>query len=148
MEIRRLTYGDELWEPAMRCAQECSWRAGKNLAEKMRENDFSDWERVFAAVEEGSIAGYCTLAKTDCIPGVPYTPYIGFVFVGERYRGSRVSERLIAAALRYAGELGFDRAYLVSDHVNLYEKYGFVKIDEKPAPWDADTMETIFMHPT
>jgi len=35
--------------------------------------------------------------------------------------------------------------YLVSDHVNLYEKYGFVKIDEKPAPWNPDAMETIFM---
>jgi len=42
--------------------------------------------------------------------------------------------------------LGFDKVYLVSDHVNLYEKYGFVKIDEKEAPWGA--METIFMHLT
>ncbi|MCL2343968.1 MAG: hypothetical protein FWC62_08760, partial [Firmicutes bacterium] len=32
--------------------------------------------------------------------------------------------------MRCAKELGFDRVYLTTDHVNLYEKYGFVKIDE------------------
>ena len=53
---------------------------------------------------------------------------------------------MIRYALKYARGLGFDRVYLVSDHENLYEKYGFVKIDEKPAPWNPDTMETIFVH--
>lgn len=67
------------------------------------------------------------------------------MFVDEEYRGKRYSEKLINAALEYTGELGFERIYLVSDHVNLYEKYGFVKIDEKPAPWNPDTMESIFM---
>lgn len=86
--------------------------------------------------------------KTDCIPNVPYTPYIGYMFVLEPYRGNRLSEKLIDSALKYAVELGFDKAFLVSDHINLYEKYGFVKIDEKPAPWNPDTIETIFMKST
>lgn len=107
---------------------------------------FSDWERVFVALDSDHIAGYCALAKTDCIPDIPYTPYIGFVFVGEQYRGNRLSEKLILSASAYAKGLGFDKVYLVSDHVNLYEKYGFVKIDEKEAPWGA--IETIFMQLT
>jgi len=78
------------------------------------------------------------------IPDIPYTPYIGFVFVGERYRGKRLSGKLILSALAYAKELGFDQAYLISDHVNLYEKYGFVKIDEKEAPWGA--MQSIYKY--
>ncbi|MNO00718.1 hypothetical protein D3C81_2206600 [compost metagenome] len=64
--------------------------------------------------------------------------------MGEQYRGDRLSEKLILSALAYAKELEFDKVYLVSDHVNLYEKYGFKKVDEKEAPWGA--METIFMH--
>ncbi|MDO4298341.1 MAG: hypothetical protein Q4C59_07700 [Lachnospiraceae bacterium] len=30
---------------------------------------------------------------------------------------------------------GFEEVYLVSDHVNLYEKYGFSVVDRKMAPW-------------
>jgi len=71
-----------------------------------------------------------------------YTPYIGFIFAGEPRRGNKISERLCLAAFNYAKSVGFDRVYLVSDHINLYEKYGFVEIDRKEAPWGA--MQTIF----
>ena len=143
-----LEFRNDLWEKLAEYADNCSWSAGKNLAKQMRANDFYDWERVFIALVDNCIAGYCTFAKTDCISNVPYTPYIGYLFVGEQYRGNRLSEKLINYVLGYAKEQGFDRVYLVSDHVNLYEKYGFIKIDEKPAPWNPDTMETIFMHIT
>lgn len=146
MHIQSLTDGDNGWAAVAEYAHNCSWRAGAALAEQMNECRFSDWERVFAAFDGDRIAGFCTLAKTDCIPDIVYTPYIGFVFVGEPYRGNRLSEKLILSALAYAKELGFDRVYLISDHVHLYEKYGFVKVDEKTAPWGA--METIFMHLT
>ena len=53
---------------------------------------------------------------------------------------------MIYAALQYVEELNIDNVYLVSDHDNLYEKYGFVKIDEKYAPWNSDIMETIYMY--
>ena len=148
MIIRPLVFSDVLWTPLAEYAHNCSWSAGQNLAKLMHNNRFNVWERVFVALEYSNIAGYCTLSAKDCIPDVPYTPYISFVFVREEYRGNRISEKMIHFALEYAKELSFDRVYLVSDHVNLYEKYGFVKIDEKPAPWNPDIMETIFMHLT
>ena len=148
MFIQPLVFGDTLWEPTAEYADCCSWNAGKILAEQMRKNSYTTWERVFVATEDSHIAGYCALTSSDCIPDVPYTPYIGFVFVGEPYRGNRLSEKLLRHALAYAKQINFDKVYLVSDHINLYEKYGFTKIDEKPAPWNPDTTETIFMHPT
>lgn len=148
MILKPLVNEEDKWIDVANYADNCSWAAGKNLARQMRSNSFSDWERVFVALVDNQIAGYCTLAKTDCIPNVPYTPYIGYMFVGEQYRGNRLSKKLIDFTLAYAKEVGFDKIYLVSDHVNLYEKYGFIKIDEKPAPWNPETMETIFMHLT
>ena len=65
---------------------------GAILANQMRQNKFNDWERVFVALEGDNIAGYCTFAAADCIPDVPYTPYVSFMFVGEEYRGDRLSE--------------------------------------------------------
>lgn len=147
-KIIPLVHSDTWWYSVADYAQNCSWSAGKNLAKEMRERKFLDWERVFVALDNETIAGYCTFAEKDCIPNVPYTPYIGYMFVGEVYRGNRLSEKLIMSVLEYAKTLGVKKVYLVSDHVNLYEKYGFTKVDEKPAPWNADTMETIFMRLT
>lgn len=135
MDIKTITSIDSEWTKVMDYAENCSWKAGKYLAKEMKEEHFTDWERVLIAVEDGEIAGYCTVAKKDCIPEVPYTPYIGFMFVGEKFRGNRLSQKLILNAMAYAKELGFEKIYLVSDHVNLYEKYGFSVIEKKIAPW-------------
>lgn len=131
MEIQCIKPGDKLWLRAAEYARGCSWRAGKFLADEMENCHFTEWERVFVATQQGEIAGYCTVAKRDCIPAVSYSPYISFVFVGESHRGGRLSERMIDRACRYLGDLGFDKVYLVSGEKGLYEKYGFVKIDEK-----------------
>jgi Acetyltransferases len=146
MEVKLINDMDELWESTIQYAENCSWGAEHFLAGRMKNKKFTDWERVLVALENNTIAGYCTLIKTDCIPEVSYTPYISHMFVGENFRGNRISEKLILCALKYAKELGFQKVYLVSDHVNLYEKYDFVKIDEKLDLWGRK--EKIYMHET
>jgi len=113
------------------------------LANTMDNNAFQDWERIVVAIDNERICGYCTVAKTDCIPDVSYTPYIGFMFVDEAYRGNRLSQQIIYYAMDYLKSVGFDKVYLVSDHENLYEKYGFCVIDRKIAPWGSE--EKIYM---
>ena len=123
--------GSELWEKTIAFAENCSWRAGAELARLMREDVFHGWERVFTAVAGGNIAGFCTLTEKDELPPeAPYTPFIGFVFVDESFRGRRISEQMIRKAVSYAGENGFDKVYLMSGEVGLYEKYGFTKIGD------------------
>ena len=85
MKIERIEQKEEFWRKVIDYAEHCSWQGGKYLAEDMEKN-FSDWECVFAAVEKGKIAGYCAVLKRDCINDVPYTPYIGYVFVEEDFR--------------------------------------------------------------
>ena len=143
MNYQSITASDELWCKVRNYAENCSWKAGKVLANTMDSNAFQDWERVIVALDNGKICGYCTAAKTDCIPNVPYTPYIGFLFVDEAYRGNRLSQQIISYAMDYLKSVGFDKVYLVSDHENLYEKYGFSVIDRKMAPWGSE--EKIFM---
>ena len=143
MTIKTITQNDNIWNDVKEYAENCSWRAGKALAREMQRNSFEDWERVIIAVDGGKICGYCTVQKNDCIKNVPYTPYISFVFVGEEYRGNRLSQKLIEYAIEYLRFVGFEKVYLVSDHENLYEKYGFVVIDRKIAPWGEE--EKIYM---
>ena len=46
------------------------------------------------------------------------------------------------AGITFAKKLNIMEIYIVSDHVNLYEKYCFRKIDEKMAHWGK--MQSIF----
>lgn len=143
MDLKMITSSDKMWGKVRDYAEYCSWRAGKSLADAMDNGLFTEWERVIAAVDNQKLCGYCTVAKTDCIPDADYTPYIGYLFVGEEYRGNRLSQKLIQYAMDYLKSVGFDRVYIVSDHENLYEKYGFEIIDRKMAPWGS--MEKIYM---
>lgn len=135
LQIKALQNTVTQWKQVCAYAASCSWKAGPFLARDMADNLFTGWERVFAAFDQGEIAGYCTLARKDCIPDVPYSPYIGYMFVGEKYRGRRLSQKLIQSAMSYARDLGFPKVYLVSGEKGLYEKYGFAKIEEKEDLW-------------
>ena len=122
---------DKLRNAVISYAENCSWRAGKELARLMRRNEFKDWEKVFAVCENGRIAGFCTITEKDELsPEYPFTPFIGFVFVEEEFRGRRVSGELIGAAVRHARKIGFENVYIMSGEVGLYEKYGFSKIGD------------------
>ena len=109
VEISVMTYGHPLWDKTISFADNCSWKAGSYLAHKMRNKEFSETERVLVASEGEEIIGYSTFAKKDELPDdAPYTPFIGFVFVDERSRGKRVSERMINAASDYARSIGYE----------------------------------------
>lgn len=104
--------------------------AGKHLADMLRENRFQEWESVFAAISDDEIIGYCTFLKTDYYPENRYSPWISTIFVDEKHRGNRVSQRMIETVIEYAKTQHFLRVYIPSDMVGFYEKYGFIKIDE------------------
>ena len=94
----------------------------------MTDNDFLSEERVIVATEEDSIAGFCTLTERDELADkYNFSPFIGFIFVDERYRGKRISQKMIEAALPYVRSLGYDNIYIMSDERGLYEKFGFEK---------------------
>lgn len=148
LNIKVITQKDKkLWQDVAEYAENCSWQTtGRHFACKMKKNEFKDWERVFAALEHGSVVGFCALTKKSDVLKIPYTPLIGFVFVGELYRGNKIAEKLCFTAIQYAKEIGFERVYLYSDLVDLYEKMGFIKIHEIEAPWGKT--ESIYMHMT
>lgn len=86
---------------------------------------FSDWETMFVAMVDNQIVGMVSLMKTDYYPLPEIYPWISSVFVTEEYRGHRISERLIEFANDYAKENGFYRTYIPSEHIGLYEQYGY-----------------------
>ena len=146
-EIYSMTQGHKYWNETISLAAKCSWRAGPYLAQKMESNDFAPWERVFAARVNGKAAGFCTLTEKDELPKeYTFTPFIGFVFVEEPYRGNRLSERMIQSAIFYARELGYEKVYLMSGEIGLYEKYGFKKLGDYQTVFGS--VDQLFVKPT
>ncbi len=130
IEVRRVTADMPLWARLADYAEHCSWLAGPHVAGMLRENRFTDWEAVFAAMQGDEIIGYCTFLRTDYYPENRYWPWISSIFVGEDARGQGVCGLLIDAAIDYARTQGFQTVYIPSDMIGFYERYGFDKIDE------------------
>lgn len=129
LKIVDIYSNDEKLDIVIEYMENCSWKAGYSLATKIKNHYFKDWERVFIIKDNKNIAGFCTFSAKDGIEHVSYSPYIGYIFVDERYRGKRISLKLIEHCIEYARELEFEYVYIVSDHDGLYEKFDFKVID-------------------
>lgn len=113
----------------------------------MKNNEFAEWERVFAACVDGKVVGFCTLAEKDELPQkYEFTPFIGFVFVDEQYRGKRLSELMLKSATSYACKLGYKKIYIMSGEIGLYEKYGFKKLGDYETIYGS--IDQLFVKPT
>ena len=119
------------WLPLSEYADTCSWDACTRMAKFMREWRFGDWERIFVAEENDNYAGFCALVRPQAFPGSEYGPLLKWLFVGEEYRGRRLSQSLLEAACEYAREIGYEQIFLTTWHEGLYEKYGFVKLCDR-----------------
>ena len=108
-----------------------SWNEVKEHTVRVIKNwEFKEWETPFVAMANGHIVGMVTIMKTDYYPLPDIYPWISTLFVSEEYRGKRISEKLIDFANSYAKDLGFDKTYIPSEHVGLYEKYGYSYIKD------------------
>ena len=108
-----------------------SWNEVKEHTVRVIGNwEFEAWETPFVAIADGCIVGMVTVMKTDYYPLPEIYPWISTLFVSEEYRGNRIGAKLIDFANEYAKNLGFEKTYIPSEHVGLYEKYGYSYIKE------------------
>lgn len=108
--------------------EKCDWAAAKTLADILKNGRFDELlggGRLFIMENSGKLAAFLTLTHTDSIRDDTLFPWIGFVFTVPEYRGHRYSGQLIGHACAAAASDGYDTVWLNTDHVGLYEKYGF-----------------------
>ena len=120
---------------------ENEWRAAKHLARLLEQGNFHDEVgkgTVYLLTEWGKLVSFLTLAERDCVD-VPYGPWIGFVHTAPEYRGHRHVGKLIDHACAVAHEHGVQRVYLCTDHVGLYEKYGFTYLENRVSIYGEDS---------
>lgn len=129
IEIKAVEKDSELAKKLLRYVEECSWDDCKDhIAYMIRDWVFTDWETMFVAICGDDIVGMASIMKTDYYPLPEIYPWISCVFVSEEHRGNRISGQLIDYANQYAKSQGFEKSYIPSEFMGLYEKYGYVYV--------------------
>ena len=107
----------------------CDWPAGKFLVRLLEEQTFSKTlggeGKLFFLLDSNSVVSFLTMTPQDCIAAPDMTPWIGFVFTFPEYRGRQLIGHLLEHARKHAALKGAPFVFLATDHIGLYEKYGF-----------------------
>lgn len=122
-------FSDSRQEHWLEEIKRCDWRAAALLASLLEEDKFFETlgkGELYLLTDGDRLAAFATLAQRDCIEDDTLTPWVGFVYTYPQYRGHRFSGRLIEHCADAAREHGCDKLWICTDHVGLYEKYGFV----------------------
>ena len=109
--------------------EKSDWSAGAFLVRLIRSAGFyetlGDGSTVLLLTEGSELISYCTYAKYDDIQPTELTPWIGFVYTFPEHRGKRHIALLFDEVKRLAAEQGVEEVFLSTNHIGLYEKYGF-----------------------
>ena len=131
IEIQKVDKNTYLADDLLNFVENFSWLDVKEHTVKMIQNwEFEDWETPFVAMVNGQIVGMVTIMKSDYYPLPKVFPWISTLFVSETFRGNRISGKLIDFANEYAKDIGFNRTYIPTGHIGLYEKHGYCYIKD------------------
>ncbi len=111
------------------------WGAVPTLVRFIEENSFHEnlgKGTLLLLTEVDRLVSFVTFAERDCIDDDSLSPWIGFVYTFPEYRGHRSVGKLIRRCEEIAAENGVPTVFVCTDHVGLYEKYGFSYIESRP----------------
>ncbi len=120
------TDNKEYWLSKMK---ECDWGAGQYLEKLLREEKLKqlvgESTKVLMLVDGDNLVSFCTFAEKDDIQPTDLTPWIGWVYTFPAYRGKHYAGKLLSHAEALAKEVGIKNIYISTNHIGLYEKYGY-----------------------
>lgn len=114
--------------------EEGDWRAAKFLAKLLRKGTFQQavgGGTVYLLMDGEAIVSFVTLTRQDCIADETLYPWLGFFYTFPECRGHRYGGQLLAYAAEEVKKRGCKQVYLATDHVGLYEKYGFTYLENR-----------------
>lgn len=105
------------------------WGAAHFLHNLLQENRLEELigenARVLLLVNGDDLVSFCTLAEKDDIQPTELTPWIGWIYTFPEHRGKHLAGKLIAHAEYLAKQDGASSVHISTNHIGLYEKYGY-----------------------
>ena len=119
--------------------EKCDWSAARFLVKLLREDTFyqtlGGWGHLLLLMDGENLVSFLTLTGQDAVRDELLTPWIGFVFTKPEYRGHRRAGELLSFAEACAAKMGYMKLYIATDHVGLYEKYGYEYFENRIDCW-------------
>lgn len=118
------------------------WGAAVVLAEFLENGTFFEklGDGILLLLTDGDkLVSYLTFALRDCIDDETMYPWIGFVYTFPEYRGHRYAGRLMERCRDIARENNVESIYICTDHVGLYEKYGYSYLENRTDIYGVDS---------
>lgn len=105
------------------------WSAAKLLytwleKDELKKNCGNSAE-VYLLTDGDNLVSFAVLAEQDEIEAPELSPWIGFVYTSEKYRGCRNAGKLITHICDTLKQENIRKVYVSTEEVGLYEKYGF-----------------------
>ena len=109
--------------------EKSDWDAGRYLHDLLLHDSLKELvgenTRVLLLTEGETLISFCTLAPMDDIQPTDLTPWIGFVYTFPAFRGQGYAEKLMRHAEELAKADGAASVHVSTNHVGLYERYGY-----------------------
>ena len=118
------------------------WRAAKYLADLLENGSFNQLAgegTVYLLTDGEELISFITLTHQDCIDDKSRYPWLGFFYTFEAYRGHRYGGILFNHAAKEAAEQGYTKVHIATDHEGLYEKYGFIYLENQVSIYGEDS---------
>lgn len=101
---------------------------------------------TFLLLKNDKIIGFYQLIEQEFVTRKDLSPWIAPLFIDESERGQALGSILLEHGRKMAGQLGYKKVYLATDHILYYEKYGFREIGLDKFEWGRPTK--IYEHDT
>lgn len=97
------------------------------LSKRIEESEHGILPRIYAVFDaDENMVGYYVLSEKEVIAHTPdITPWLGIILVFDGYRGKSYSPEIIEHACQSARDMGYSELYLITEHNNFYERFGF-----------------------
>ena len=113
--------------------QKSDWGAGQYLYSLLKENKLKALvgatTLVLMLADGDKLVSFCTLAPLDDVQPTSYTPWVGFVYTFPEYRGQHCAGQLLDCAEGIAAIMERKYTYISTNHIGLYEKYGYTFLE-------------------
>lgn len=121
---------------------QCDWSAARFLVELLQKDTFHEtlgnWGDLYLLMDGKNLVSFVTFTGQDAVRDECLTPWIGFVYTVPEYRGNHYAGKLLAHAEAQAVRRGYRKIYIATDHVGLYEKYGYSYQENRIDCWGSD----------
>ncbi|MGF6355458.1 putative GNAT superfamily acetyltransferase [Paenibacillus sp. 4624] len=95
--------------------------------------------RWYFMINGDEIIGSYSLMNNDFVSRQDLWPYLSNLYISEKERGKNLGSVMMAHARHEAYKLGFSKLYLCTDHIDYYERYGWLHLCNGYHSWNRES---------